>query len=410
MQTSVNIDIATTHIITRKRQTLVAALGVTIGVAIYLFMNSLSSGFTKFSRDEIFKSNAHIKIFKDDEITRPLEAEENGRISVIVNPQITTLTHKIINPELLLTKIKSQPFVTGAIAQVNFDAFYSKGKAQIKGTGTGVNMLEYDAMFNTGKYMVGGSLNALQGNLNGIIIGSGIAEKLSLGINDNLTVTSAFNVSKVMKIVGIFRTGSSMNDNSKSYVNVPTAQQFLKEGPSFVSTIYLNTPDATKTEIYVSQLKQITAYTVEDWKTTNADVLAGDKTRGTMMTAISFSILLVASFGIYNILSATIAQKINDIAILKATGFAGGDIIRIFLLEALMMGLLGTIAGLCFGAILISIMSKVYMGGPVGYFPIHFESRLFLTSFLLGMIITACAGFFPARKAANIDPVEIFRK
>jgi lipoprotein-releasing system permease protein len=411
MKRSVNIEIALTHIFTRKKQTLVAALGVTLGVGVYLFMNSLSSGFSKFSRDEIFKNSAHIKIYKDDEFSRPLTADNTGNsIVAIVNPQITTLSKKLINPEELLQKVKMQPFVTNAIAQVNFDAFYNRGKAQVRGNGNGVNIMEYAAMFKTAKYMVAGSLNALQGNLNGIIIGSGIAEKLNLGIGDNITVTSSYNVVKVMKIVGIFTSGSSLTDNAKSYVNISTAQQFIKEGPSYVSNIFANIPNADKSEDYAKQLQQITSYKVEDWKTTNADVLAGDKTRSTLMGAISVSILIVAAFGIYNILSSTIAQKINDIAILKATGFSGKDVIKIFLLEAVIMGLIGTIIGLLVGSVLISMMSKIYMGGPVGYFPIRFESALFMRSFVLGLFITICAGYFPARKAAKVDPVEIFRK
>jgi lipoprotein-releasing system permease protein len=410
MKRSVNTDIAITHIVTRKKQTLVAALGVTIGVGIYLFMNSLSSGFTSFSRDEIFKNSAHIKIYKDDEFSKPLAFSESSNAPVIINPQITTLSKKIINPEALLAMVKSQPYVTNAISQVSFDAFYNRGKAQLKGTGNGVNMIEYGAMFRTSKYMVAGSTSALQGNLNGIIIGSGIAEKLSLGLSDNITVSSSLGVVKVMKIVGIFTTGSSMTDNAKSYVNISTAQQFVKEGPSYVSNIFINTPDANKSENYTAQLQQLTPYKVEDWKTTNADVLSGDKTRNAMMGAISLSILLMAAFGIYNILSSTIAQKINDIAILKATGFSGRDVVKIFLMEALIMGLIGTVFGLVMGSILISIMSNIYMGGPVGYFPIHFEPALFSTSFFLGIFITLCAGYFPARKAAKVDPVEIFRK
>ena len=191
MKNNINVDIALTHIITRKKQTMVAALGVTIGVGIYLFMNSLSSGFTNFSRGEIFKNSAHIKIYKNDDISQPIETGDTSTLHVIVNPQITTLSKKIINPEALLAQIKSQPYVTNAIAQVSFDAFYNRGKAQLRGSGNGVNMVEYSAMFNTEKYMVAGSTKALQGNLNGIIIGSGIAEKLNLGLGDNITVTSS---------------------------------------------------------------------------------------------------------------------------------------------------------------------------------------------------------------------------
>jgi lipoprotein-releasing system permease protein len=410
MKKNINVDIALTHIITRKKQTLVTALGVTLGVAVYLFMNSLDSGFTKFSTDEIFKNSAQIKIYKNDEISKPFIDDTDKNIHVILNPQITTLSKKIINPEALIAKIKNEPYVTNAIAQVNFDAFYNRGKAQLRGNSVGANMLEYNAMFNTQKYIVSGNVKDLQGNLNGIIIGSGISEKLNLGINENITVSSSYGVTKVLKIVGIFETGNSTNDMQKSYVNLSTAQQFIKEGPSYVSTIFINTPDRDNPEQYLPQLKQLTNYTVEDWKTTSADVLSSNKTRETMMGSISLCILVIAGFGIYNILSSTIMQKINDIAILKATGFKSGDVIRIFIYEAIVMGFIGTIFGLLLGSVMITIMSNMDMGGPIGNFPIGFEPLLFLKSFGLGMIITFCAGYFPARKAANVDPVEIFRK
>jgi lipoprotein-releasing system permease protein len=411
MKSSINLDIAFTHIFTRKKQTLVAALGVTLGVAIFLFMNSLTAGFSKYSRDEIFKNNAHIKIYKNDEISKPILTNiEDGAMAVIVNSQITTLSKTLNNPDALLRQVKEAPFVTNAIAQVTFDAYYNRGKTRIRGSSNGVNMVDYAKMFNTSKYIVAGDVWALQGNLNGIIIGSGIAENLNLGLNDNITVSSSFGVSKVLRIVGIFKMGSSMTDDSKSYVNISTAQQLLKERPSYVTTIYANTLNSDKSESYAKQLQPLTPYTIEDWKTTNADVLAGEKTRNTMMGAISLSILLVAGFGIYNILNMTVSQKIGDIAILKAIGFSGGDVIKIFVMEAVVMGILGTLMGLGLGAILIKIMSGIYMGGPVGNFPITFQASLFLESFLLGFIITVCAGYFPARKAANVDPVSILKK
>lgn len=410
MKLSANYDIALTHIITRKKQTFVAALGVTIGIGIYLFMNSLSSGFSGYSRDNIFQSSAHIKIYQNDEMSKPLVAENGQAITLISNPQITTISKKIINPEALLQLVKKESYITNAIAQVDFATFYNRGKTQIKGSSNGVNMIQYAAMFNTEKYMVAGSVQDLQGNLNGIIIGKGISEKLSLCLGDNITVSSSYGVTKVLRIVGIFNTGNNMNDDAKSYVNISTAQQFLKEGSSYLTTIYANTPNPDNTEAYVKKLQTLTNYTVEDWKTTNADVISGDKTRNTMMQAISFAILIVAAFGIYNILSSTISQKINDIAILKATGFKGGDVISIFVSEALIMGLIGTVMGLCFGAILITIMSNIYMGGPVGYFPIKIEVDLFVQSFILGLLLTLFAGYFPAKKAADVDPVEIFRK
>lgn len=409
MRLQVNYDIAVTHLVTRKKQTFVAALGVTIGMTAYLFLNSLSSGFTKSSRDAIFQSNAHIQVYKKDEISNPI-VNNDSSLSVILNPQITTLTKTLVNPTKLLDEIRNEPYITNAIAQVDFSAFYNRGNTQLKGSGSGVNMIEYAQMFNTQKYMVGGSLEELQGNLNGIIIGNGIANKLNLGLGDNITVNSSYNVTKVLTIVGIFNMGNTALDDSKCFVNISTAQQFLKQSNNYVTTIFANTPNPDRSEDYVKKLQGITSYTVEDWKTTNADLISTDRIRKFMLTAISLTILIVSSFGIYNILSATISQKINDIAILKATGFKGKDVIKIFVSEALMMGTIGIIVGLFVGALLIKIMSGVYVGGPLGFFPIGFEWLQFVKSGSLGFLITLFAGYFPAKKAAGVDPVEIFRK
>ena len=408
---SVNIDIAFTHIFTRKKQTLVACLGVTLGVAVYLFMNSLSGGFSVYSRGEIFKNSAHIKIYKEDKISKPfIESSNENELVAIVNPQITTLSKTLVNPQGLLDKLKKQGFLTHAIAQVNVDVFYNNGKSQLKGTANGVNVLEADAMFNISSYMVGGSLKDLQGNLGGIVIGKGIAEKLNVRLNDNITVSSSQGITKTLKVKGIFSTGSALSDQSKSYINISTAQQFVKEGPSYVTTIYANTLNPDTAPDYAKALQQLTEYKVDPWQVTNADVLSGDLVRNTMMGAISLSILVVAAFGIYNILNMTVMQKINDIAILKATGFSGGDVIKIFVTEALVMGFLGCLMGLVVGGILIAIMQNIWVAPPVGYFPIYFSPQFFMSSFLLGMLATLGAGYIPARKASKVDPVEIFRK
>ena len=201
-----------------------------------------------------------------------------------------------------------------------------------------------------------------------------------------------------------------MVDNGTSYLNISTAQQFLKESPFFVNTIYANTIDYNKSTEYMHSLQQLTSYKVEDWKVINADILAGATTRKMMFGSISFAILVVAAFGIYNILSSTISQKINDIAILKATGYRGSDVIQIFLTEALIMGLMGSIMGILLGSLLIYLLQHVYVGGPVGYFPIGFEIPIIAQSFVLRLLFTVLAGFFPAKKAANVEPVSIFRK
>jgi lipoprotein-releasing system permease protein len=106
----------------------------------------------------------------------------------------------------------------------------------------------------------------------------------------------------------------------------------------------------------------------------------------------------------------TVSQKINDIAILKAMGFKGKDVIRIFVTQAVTIGLMGVIAGVIMATILISLLKRVYLGGDIGYFPVDYEPTKFVQGVVIGLIITFFAGYIPAKKAAKIDPVDIFRK
>ncbi|MCX6295268.1 MAG: FtsX-like permease family protein, partial [Bacteroidetes bacterium] len=106
----------------------------------------------------------------------------------------------------------------------------------------------------------------------------------------------------------------------------------------------------------------------------------------------------------------TISQKINDIAILKAMGFRGGDVIRIFVQQGLIIGFLGIVLGLTLATILVNVLAHVYVGGDIGFFPVSFEPTQYIKGLIFGFLVTFFAGYIPARKAANVDPVSIFRK
>jgi len=407
----VNTEIALTHILSRKKQTLVASLGVTIGITAFVFLNSLLFGFTRLFDNSVFKSMPHMRVCKDEKICQPLDtATYKGHLNVVVNPKILNESNNLINPQLHLNNLKKQKDVVAAAQWVTVNLYYTSGKAQVNGVAAGANIEEADAMFDIKSTMLVGNLKNLKNVSNGILVGVGVANKLNLRLNDNLTVISSRGVSKIMKVVGIFKTSNSAVDNIKSYINLAAAQQLLREGPSFVTDIYVNIKDPQKVELHKPRLENLTGYKVETWKEANETVVAGSKTRTAMMRAISAAILLVAAFGIYNILNMTIMQKLNDIAILKATGFSGKDVVKIFVGEALIMGIIGTTGGLLLASFLINLMSKVYVGGDIGYFPIRFEPFITALGAVIGLLVTLGAGLIPARNAAKVDPVEIFRK
>lgn len=411
MKLNVNTDIALTHLLTRKKQTMVAALGVTVGIGIFIFMISLVVGFNRYSDESLFKAVPHIRIYQDDILSRPLMPHvDSGYVTAIVNPKIANLTKSLINPEKILADFKKQEDVVTVAPQVSANLFYNNGTSQINGIASGVNIMEANAMFNIQSTMLAGDVGNLLTLPNGIIIGVGIADQLNIQLNDNINITSAIGVIKVMKVVGIFKTSNSAIDKTKSYTTLAVAQQLLHQSSSYVTDILVNIKDPNKAPEYVKRYENLTVYKIEDWQAANEQTMASNKTRKVMFGSISVAILLVAAFGIYNIINMTIKEKLNDIAILKATGFSGKDVINIFIKETLVMGIIGTGVGLLLAAGLIKFVSGIYIGGDREYFPIGFESSIFIMGSVIGMLVTLGAGYIPAINAAKIDPIEIFRK
>mgnify|MGYP003617828373 FL=1 len=406
---NINSTIAKTYIFSNKKLTAVAVLGVLLGMSVYIFMNSLLVGFDKSSNTSIFRNTSHIRVYKDDEISKPLINHSESK-SIIVNPKVVPINNTIINPNLVMETILKQKKVTVVTPQVNTSVFYNNGKSQISGISVGIKPDEANLMYDIKSFMVDGNFDLLKSNPNGIIIGSGVAEKMNLAINDNLNLTSSKSINRKFKVVGIFKTNNSITDKTKSYINLSASQQLLKQGNNYITDTNVNVIDPEIAEKVAEKLTQITGYKAEGWKQANETLMATNKMRKMIITFVSLTILLVAGFGIYNILNMTVSQKINDIAILKAMGFKGKDVIRIFVTQAISIGIMGVIGGVIMATILITILKRVYLGGDIGYFPIDYEPQKFVQGVLIGLFITFFAGYIPAKKAANVDPIDILRK
>ncbi|MCZ2339608.1 MAG: ABC transporter permease [Chitinophagales bacterium] len=355
---NINTDIATTYLITSKKMTLVAVLGVLIGMAIYISMNCLLSGFDEVSNEWIFKSTPHIRIYKDDVISRPLVESEDA-LDIIVNPKIVPASKTITNPQEIISTIKKQEDITVITPVITTTVFYNMGKSQVPGTVTGVHPFEADQMFKIKSSIIEGQFDKLKWNVNSIVLGVELAQKLNLSIGDNVNITSSKGVSRNLQVVATFKTSNALKDKSTSYINLEMAQQLLRENTSYITDINVNIPDPEQAVEMSKKLSLLTGYKAESWQKANETVMAAFRMRRIVITFVSFTVLIVAGFGIYNILNMTVSQKINDIAILKAIGFKGKDVIRIFLTQALSIGFLGVMGGVITSIIIISFLKTV---------------------------------------------------
>lgn len=409
IQHGINSEISQAYVTTRFRLTLVASAGVMIGMAVFIFLNSMMRGFERSSMATVFKTMPHLRVFRDDRVSHPLHTSDTSEV-VLINPKVVPQDNRLVNPEQIMATLRQHPDVTVVTAEVSVPVFYQNARSQINGTATGIIPDEADQMYHLSSFLVEGSLAGLENIPHGIILGSGLAAKMNVRTGDPVSLVSSRNVTKILRVVGIFETKNAQVDKTKSYIHRSMAQQLWRENRTYITDIGVNVRDPMGAGRYREIFAALSGYQAEDWETANEQIMAANKMRKSIAGVISLTILLVAGFGIYNILNMTVTQKMNEIAILKAMGFKGKDVIRIFVQQALTIGVLGVGMGILLALLLVRVLKGVYIGGDIGYFPIGYEPEMFVRGILFGLVVTFLAGYMPARKAARVDPVSIFRK
>ena len=291
--------------------------------------------------------------------------------------------------------------------------FYLNGPMQISGQLLGVNILDEDRMFNLRHKLKGGNLENLLKIKNSILMGDGLGKKLNVKVGDLITLSTAAGNRMTLKVAGFFHYGVAAVDNIRCYTNLSVAQTLLGKDASYISEIYVDLFDMNKAIEFSDKMHSYFHCNSEPWQVANATMMAGSKLRLIMTFIVSITMLIVAGFGIYNILSMTINDKMKDIAILKATGFASRDIIRIFMYQALIIGVCGAAIGMFVGYILCVMVSHVPFNAKefldLDHLPINFNPLFYLIGVWFGIITTAVAGYMPSRRASKIDPVVILR-
>lgn len=414
MAKSTNIQIARVHLTSKIWQTFVAVLGVTFGVSMYIFMNSFMNGVNKTQDDLAFSALSHIRIYNQDNnhAYNPIESQfdQSKTIFNILNRKNMQYTTGIKNSSSIISLVQKQTEVVAVARQVNSSVFFRSGSKKVNGNISGVELNPEDELFNTSEKIIQGDWNQLSTHKTGIILGKLLAEKLGLQINNSINVLTSDGVSKNYIVVGIFESNLKTMDETKAYLNITAARQLIGENSDFASDIIFNIKDRDNTKSFIQKIAPIIPFQIESWQEANEQLVAGSELRNIIAVAVSLTILLVAGFGIYNIMTMTINEKIKEIAILKATGFSGNDIMTIFLTQAASIGLLGAVVGVLLGYGMSLLINQVpFTIAGLKTLPIYFQAKDFILAVVFGVLTTLIAGYLPSRKAAKVDPVAIIR-
>lgn len=408
-----NTKVAFSHLTSRVKQSIVAVLSVTFGISMYIFMNGFMTGVNDIQADMAFSTLAHIHVYNDlpEDRTDLLTDEQTPTQLVnLRHPKVIQYTDGIRNVEKEIDLLGQFDEVVGMTSQVNLNVFFRNGATQISGALTGVNAAREDELFETANSMKVGNWLDLDNRSDGIILGVGLAKKLSLGMDDNVILKTGDGITRNFKIIGLIETSLVSIDNSKAYVRINSARQLVSKNQSYATDIQINLKDYENARAIAAQMRTYTAFKVESWNEANGQLEAGNDLRNYLAVAVSLTILLVAGFGIYNIMNMTVNEKIREIAILKAMGFEGRDIVEIFLTQSLIIGLIGGMVGVAVGGLISGVINHIpFEIAGLDTLPMAFRKSDYLSAFGFGLLTTFVAGYLPARKASLVDPVDIIR-
>jgi lipoprotein-releasing system permease protein len=409
-------EIALTHLLAKPKQTLVAMLGVTFGIGMFITLMSMMTGLNNFTDELTMRVTPHIRMYHDVTLARnPLLDEYSPKtMNVVHHQKPKNEKNRLKDGFKIVQYLQNQPGVLAASPRVTTQAFCNFGPVQISANVLGVDIAQESKMFKLRQKIKSGTLDPLLSpNSDAILMGRGLAKKLNIQVGDRLNLTTPQGNVFNLKVAGIFAVGIGAYDDITCYAHLATVQSMLQKDKRYITEISINLANLDQADEFAHKMQKTFQYKTEDWMTANATMLVGKIFRNILTATVSSTLLLVAGFGIYNILNMTILNKMKDIAILKATGFSSGDIMAIFMIESVLIGFLGSLLGLLMGfGLSYWIATLPFDAGNVidlKHLPINFNPLFYLIGIIFGMLTTALAGFFPSRKGGKIDPVRILR-
>lgn len=408
------IGVAVAHLLVRTRQTLVSTLGVAVGVGFFLAVSGAMVGSENDFVRTLVDSAPHI-IVRDEQRTatlQPAVAAFGGAAVQVhgVRPQEEVRGLKdwpaMLADARALPGAIAAPSLTGAVS-IDF-----AGRTEPVAL-NGVDPRVEGKLAKIEESLVGGRLLDLEARPDGIIITRPLAGRLGAKLGDTLVVSSSVGVIQRMRILALVEpdalAGFYAGDNT-AYGLLRTAQVLFAR-PNVVNQLQVKVADPQDADAAARRLEGRWGYKWESWQERSRDILNLLVARKVIMYAVISAILLVASFGIYTAVSTSVADKRRDIAIMRAMGFTERDVQSVFLMEGLVVGVIGALAGFALGTALLEALAHapLTVQGKTLTLPLDRGLGQYVLAGGASLAAALVAAWLPARKAASVDPVAILR-
>jgi len=384
--------------------TILSMAGVGLGVMALIIVLSVMSGFVNDLQKKILGTNAHLVVLQHGESMRDY-GEVMKRVESLQGVVATT---PFIFSQAMLT---SEANVHGIVLR-------------------GIDPESAGKVINIENTLKSGTMESLKkegvsSGQPGIFIGKELARTLGVRMDDTVVIVSpagalsplgAGSPMKKFQVAGIFDTGMYEYDTSLAYISLKSAQKFLGMEDA-VSGVEVKVKDIYGVEKVGETIRQALGYPfwTKDWKQMNRSLFAALKLERVVMFIILVLIVLVAAFGIVSSLIMVVMEKIKDIAILKSMGATGRSIMRIFVFEGLIIGIVGTFVGLVGGYFICLLLAKyqfISLPSDIYYIsrlPVKMNGIDFFLVALAAIGISFLATLYPSWQASKLDPAEALR-
>ena len=383
-----------------RAQSIMITVGVAVGVAVIVFVTALMQGLQSNIIQRTLGTQAHIRLLSPDDVNQII-APAAGTLQLLQEDKRPQRLRSINNWQQITATLDQLPLLTAVSPVVSGPAFAQRGDALESVALVGIDVERYQKIIPLKEYLISGQLRV---GADEVLIGSQLAEDLGVQVGSKLRLDTGQQNSAVVNIAGIFELGVRELDARYVYLDLKQAQSLLSL-PGGVTVIDLTVADIFEAENVAAQVGRLTSLQAESWIKTNAQLMNAISAQSLSTSMIIVFVAISVAFGIASVLSVSVVQRTREIGILRATGATRQQILRIFLFQGAMFGLLGSVLGSVASYALVWVFNNF---GP-GLFYIPVSINLIMLALLLAILTGVLAAAIPARRAAALDPVEAIR-
>jgi lipoprotein-releasing system permease protein len=407
------------QLMARKKQTFLILLGISFGTLLYVSISGVQLGMRGYMYEQLLNNTAHVLIsgsenkIEEGEITSRFYGA-NGRVVRWVRPPSGRREEvRLQNYQGWYERLLADPDVIDFSPRLSTNVLMTSGKFSASVRLFGVIPERQVRISSIEHYVTQGSWSALNTGSNQIVIGSGVADILGVQVGDivNLSAGLTAGSSKPFKVVGITHFGNKQVDESMSFAHL-TNVQTLTRSPGRVTEIAVALTDIDGAMETADTWQTISSDKVEDWQEANKMFMEMFRVQDFTRYFITTSVLIVAAFGIYNVLTIMINQKRREIAILRAIGYAPRRIVELILYQGILLGFSGGILGLVLGFLMCLWIGSIDFGFEIGgqnHLWVSYDPSIYLTAFVTANIAAWIASYLPAWAASRMTPMDIMR-